>query len=262
MFLDQLTTPPLEDHLSRYTLSPELEKLYAHPSEIIAIATSHSGDFIASTCKSTTPENAVIRVFNTTHYTEIAVLKSHSLTVTKLAWSEDDEMLVSVGRDRQWSLFDTKGWKLVKSVPRAHARIIWDVSFSPAAFGCVFVTASRDKTSKFWGGETWDCIATLKFSEAVTSCSFLPEVVRGRGIVAIGLENGRIYIIGCEVGRTEWRVVKEVEGMTHSDAVTGLAWRPCSSEGGTRELASCGDDCSVRIYEIAIDTSGASDSAS
>jgi hypothetical protein len=56
----------------------------------------------------------------------------------------------------------------------------------------------------------------------------------------------------------EWRVLMEVEeGMTHSDTVTGLAWRPGSAAGvgRKRELGSCDDDCSVRIYEIEIDTS-------
>ena len=71
--------------------------------------------------------------------------------------------------------------------------------------------------------------------------------------MAAGSENGRIYILGCERGGKDWRVVKEVEGMTHSDAVTGLTWRPGGRER-VRELASCGDDCSVRIYEIEFDT--------
>src|SRR5579871_5305011 len=92
-FLENLSTPPLEDHLSRYTLSPELEKLYAHPSEIIAVSTSHSGQYIASSCKAATPANAVIRIFDTESYSEVAVLKGHGLTVTKLAWSEDDSFL-------------------------------------------------------------------------------------------------------------------------------------------------------------------------
>lgn len=255
VFLDNLTTPPLEDHLSRYTLSPELDKIYAHPSEIIALATSHSGTYIASTCKSSTSENAVIRIFDTsTQYSPIAVLPAHSLTVTKLAWSPDDKYLVSVGRDRQWSLFDTQTWQTLQVQKKAHARIIWDVSFAPREFGAVFVTASRDKTVKVWAGDNgiWDCVATVKFSEAVTACGFCGDVVVGMGIVAVGLEDGRIYLVGGGVGARGdgWMVLGEVDvDMTHSEAVTGLAWRPRSrEEPGGRELASCGDDCSVRIY--------------
>src|SRR5579871_3513904 len=105
-FLENLSTPPLEDHLSRYTLSPELEKLYAHPSEIIAVSSSHSTKFIASSCKSSTPANASIRIFDSSSFAEIANLKGHGLTVTKIAWAPDDSCLVGVGRDRQWTLFD------------------------------------------------------------------------------------------------------------------------------------------------------------
>jgi hypothetical protein len=37
--------------------------------------------------------------------------------------------------------------------------------------------------------------------------------------------------------------------ITHAEAVNGLAWRPGRDER-VWELASCGDDCSVRIYEV------------
>jgi elongator complex protein 2 len=209
--LHTLNTPPLEDHLSRYTLSPELEKLYAHPSEIIALSTSHSSKYIASTCKATTPENAVIRIFNTTNYAEIAILKAHNLTVVKLAWSPNDKFLLSVGRDRQWTLFDTDNWTIVKSCPKAHARIVWDVSFAPLAFGSAFITGSRDKCIKVWSGEGWGCVATVKFAEAVTACEFLGEVVVDKVFVAVGLENGAIYILGCDRGTESWKVMKKFD---------------------------------------------------
>jgi hypothetical protein len=41
--------------------------------------------------------------------------------------------------------------------------------------------------------------------------------------------------------------------ITHSEAVTGLAWRTSVGKG-IWELASCGDDCSLRIYQVQLDT--------
>jgi elongator complex protein 2 len=192
------------------------------------------------------------------------VLSAHTLSVVKLSWAGDDWLLVSVGRDRQWSLFDTKTWSLVGCMPKAHGRIIWDVDFAPLEMmggnKSLFVTASRDKCVKFWvvGGERDDnkgseCIDTVKFNDAVTACAFLKIVVGGWGYVAVGLENGGIYILGCKVGGTEWKVVKNLEeegGITHAESVTCLQWRPNQVENGKWELASCGDDCSVRIYEV------------
>jgi WD40 repeat protein len=203
----------LEDHLARFTLSPELEKLYAHPSELITISTSHSGEYIASACKASTPENALIRIFNSS-YTQIATLPGHNLTVTKISWNQNDSFLVSVGRDRQWIIFDTKTWKPRKIMAKAHARIIWDVDISPME-SCVFCTVSRDKTLKIWTFEG-DCVDTLKFDEGVMACAFLPFVFEGMGIVAVGLENGAIYIVGGVDGR--WRV------LTCFDDGYGFCW--------------------------------------
>jgi elongator complex protein 2 len=201
-FIDTLTTPPLEDHLSRYTLSPELEKLYAHPSEIIALSTSHDGKFIASTCKSSTPTTSLIRIFSADTFSEVAVLKGHSLTITKVNWSKDDKWLVSISRDRGWIVYDTETWTAKHSEGKAHARILWDVSFSPR--GDSFVTCSRDKTCKLWSIGDWKCFATVKLEEAVMACAFLTEEV-----FVVGLENGRIYIVGK--GNEGWRVVSGFE---------------------------------------------------
>lgn len=113
---------------------------------------------------------------------------------------------MGVGRDRQWTLFDTKTWTLKRVCAKAHARILWDVSFLPLEFGRVFVTASRDKCVKIWTTEG-ECIATVKFPEAVTACTCLPEMVGNMAFVAVGLENGRMFILGCDKGSTQWKVV-------------------------------------------------------
>jgi elongator complex protein 2 len=199
-----LTSPPLEDHLSRYTLSPELEKIYAHASELITVSVSHSGNYIASACKASTTEAAAIRVFDVNAHA-IAVLKGHNLTVANLVWSPDDGYLISVGRDRHWIKWNTKTWTIVKDQEKAHARIIWDVSYAPAEFGDIFITASRDGFCKMWEGEK--LVGQVKFGEAVTACAFAPWINSGTAIVAVGLDNGDIYVLGCMKESTNWKTL-------------------------------------------------------
>lgn len=249
---------PLEDVLARYTLAPELEKIYAHPSEVLAVATSHAGRFIASTCKASTPENAVIRIHSTETFGEMTTLKGHSLSVVRLAFSDDDALLVSVGRDRSWTLFDVATWEVVKCEAKAHARIIWDVSFAPTAFSVerVFATGSRDKSVKIWRwkGKDWKAVSTVKFGDAVTAVAFCPGLIAGAAVLAVGLENGTMCLLLCPAGMETFSVIKEFEeGIRHWGAVNQIAWRPGGAEGRW-EVASCGEDCSVRIYSVCFDT--------
>ena len=65
-------------------------------------------------------------------------------------------------------------WNLVASQTKAHARIIWDVSWSHD--GNMFATASRDKMIKIWTCQDskWICSLTIKCDESVTAIEFAP----------------------------------------------------------------------------------------
>lgn len=56
----ELKEPPLETHLLQYTLWPEINKLYGHGYEVMAIAASHDGKTFASASKATKPEFAAV----------------------------------------------------------------------------------------------------------------------------------------------------------------------------------------------------------
>ncbi|OCT50773.1 Elongator complex protein 2 [Cladophialophora carrionii] len=192
-----ISEPPTEDVLSRHTLWPEHEKLYGHGSEISEAATSTSrvslssasasasasspGAVLATTCKASSTDQAVIRLYDTTSWTEAKpALTAHSLTVTRLAFSkgrDEAEYLLSVGRDRQWAVFrrgddpaeaadgttdsksgvkatnNTKGWIRIANNPKAHSRMILDAAWLPGTEDPSFVTAGRDKTIKIWTGK-------------------------------------------------------------------------------------------------------------
>lgn len=80
---------------------------------------------------------------------------SHNLTVTQLAFSPDSKKLLSVSRDRTWSLFEydeNKNSFIItsKSDKRTgiHARIIWCCAWAHDSI--YFATGSRDGKLVVW----------------------------------------------------------------------------------------------------------------
>ncbi|KAG0186400.1 Elongator subunit elp2 [Apophysomyces sp. BC1034] len=183
--LETMQHPPFEEHLLQHTLWPEVEKLYGHGYEIICAEATHDGRYVATGCKAANPEHAVVRLFDTSNWKEVKTkVAAHTLTVTRARFSHDDRWLLTVSRDRVWSIServqgdDDIAYRLV-SKNKAHARIIWDCSWSHD--DKFFVTGSRDKTIKVWSAEKdWACVATIKCNEAVTAVDCAPTLLDGR----------------------------------------------------------------------------------
>jgi elongator complex protein 2 len=278
-------TPPMENQLSRHTLWPEIEKLYGHGYEISALAAAPNSSLIATACKASTLEHAVIRLYDgDNNWREVKPqLQSHSLTVTNLRFSPSGDKLVSVGRDRAWSVFgrDISGkWALLERRDKAHTRIIYDCAWMPVteSGGKTFLTVSRDKNLKIWEqivGDsdtvTWSCKATVKFPLPITAVDVLGEVVTGRCWILTGLENGALELYTAETGKWETMAKKldliaryvflalGVEGLWQTDrdnsitpdkAITEITWRPGTHSLEAVEVAVASEDGSVRIYGI------------
>jgi elongator complex protein 2 len=276
-----LSQPPVEDHLARNTLWPEHEKLYGHGYEISCVASNNAGTLVATACKASSLDHAVIRLYETKEWREIKPpLSAHTLTVTSLAFSPDDRFLLSVGRDRQWVLFqsDASGqdatapptYTVLKSNPKGHSRMILDCAWAPTTSTSddgttisIFATAGRDKSVKLWrvqsppsSAGTSEVEVTLIKSfptEApVTALAFSPDC-----LLAYGTEQGRIGLVKTpEADADKWEevTVEVVEKeLGPAKAVTCLAWRP-SKEGedsdGDRLLAVSSEDCGVRLVRI------------
>lgn len=85
----------------------------------------------------------------TTNWQQIQKLVSHQLTVTQLAFSPDSQKLVSVSRDRRWTLFQRREgsnhFDIAASSDKTngvHSRIIWCCAW--AHDSSMFATGSRD----------------------------------------------------------------------------------------------------------------------
>ena len=194
--------PPLEDKLARHTLWPESEKLYGHGFEISAVACSHDSTVIATSCRASSLDHAVIRLYTIRDWREVKPsLTAHSLTVTRLCFSSDDRYLVSVGRDRQWSVFERDGvrpevYLLRHSNPKGHSRMILDACWGPLEAGRVFATAGRDRLVKIWSISTvgTECTTTLVAASSVTTVDISSRLSQKDMVVAMGTEMGSIAL--------------------------------------------------------------------
>ena len=192
--------PPFEDQLAKETLWPEMEKLYGHGYEISAVAASHDGSLIATSCRASSLDHAVIRIYETKDWRQIKPpLVAHSLTVTALCFSKDDQFLLSVGRDRQWVVFERdftsrESYISKHSNPRAHSRMILAACWAPLEAERAFATAGRDRLVKIWNMGTADveCVVTITASSPVTAIDFAPLILQESIVIALGTESGEI----------------------------------------------------------------------
>jgi len=262
----EISHPPFEESLSRHTLWPEVEKLYGHGYELSCLAASHDGRLIASACRASSLNHAVIRLFETEpRWTELRPpLAAHNLTVTRLRFAPGDKFLLSVGRDRQWAVYardeEGLGYTLRQANPKGHTRMILDAAWAPE--GEVFATAGRDKNVKIWvggkeegGGFGLGLVVPLE--HPVTALDFYPAVrADGTMLLAVGTEAGRLLVLIVRVGEGGEAVVTETvylkEELWLPSAVMQLAWRPVREGDGAKELAVAGEDGSLRIYAISL----------
>jgi elongator complex protein 2 len=242
-----LTQPPFNEQLARYTLWPEIEKLYGHPFEIVSVATSQDERYLATSCKATSNDYAVVRIYDTTNWKQVTQLAAHSLTVTKIRFSHNDQWLLTVSRDRSWTLYKrttdpTQPFQLYRHQPKAHTRIIWDASWS--SDDTYFATGSRDKTIKIWQMNDANCIATITCESSVTAMDFIPN---STNILAVGLEQGQLQFYQLQA--SHWQLIGQIPSpLAHAASVQSIQWRPTHTSD--YQLATCSQDHSLRIFTI------------
>ena len=265
------SVPPDEDFLSNNTLWPEASKLYGHGYEVISLAVSHNGKFIASGGKAQSEKHAKLFIWNAEKNNLICKLDGHVLTIVQIEFSRDDEYILTVSRDRSLCLYQrnediSSPYKLVQIEKETHGRIIWGCSWSSDSK--MFVTGSRDTFIKVWARENLQNLHNLQnlqnnfmevlnkeFASAVTSVNIVPElVVDNKYVLIVGLENGEISIhtIQLSAGNVAIEQIVSVPSfLTHAATVRRI--KSFINKDNKIRIASCSDDHSVRIFEVDIE---------
>ncbi|XP_047341599.1 elongator complex protein 2 [Impatiens glandulifera] len=271
----EFTEPPIEEQLVWHTLWPETHKLYGHGNELFSLCSDHVGKIVASSCKAQSASVADIWLWQVGSWKAVGRLQAHSLTVSQMEFSYDDKYLLAVSRDRHFSVFSIEQTTASNEISyglvakqEGHKRIIWTCSWNP--LGHEFATGSRDKTVKIWGIEENSSsvkllVALPQFSSSVTALSWasIDNEKRDEGILAVGMENGLIELWRTSISRTENGIgsAKSATSVValrfdpfvcNVSSVNRLAWRnsEMDMDSRTMELASCGDDHTVRVFRI------------
>ncbi|XP_063875782.1 elongator complex protein 2-like isoform X3 [Scylla paramamosain] len=255
-----LSVPPTEDQLMQNTLWPEVSKLYGHGNDIFTVAASSDGSILASACRATNNIDAAIILWNTTTWSKLDTLAKHRLTVTQLAFSPDDQYLLSVSRDRTWAVFmraeNNKGvtYRLLQSSTKKediHSRVIWSCAWLPDSIH--FVTASRDKTVVVWGlvDSVWCKKAVLNENDEVTAVAVTKVLTSHCILIATGLSGGDIHLRRYYPDDSAFSLEVMKVFHKHHDVVRRLEFRPTlESTSDVVYLASCSSDNRVNIYKI------------
>ena len=173
------------------------------------------------------------------------------MTVTQLQFNPTSSLLLSVSRDRTWSLhkLNLDGEELsIERIANSdkktnpHKRLIWTCSWSYD--GKYFFTGSRDKLVVCWGSPTWSRVGEPEtLPESVTALAS-PSLESNPYQIAVGLENGTIHLF---IWRDGFQLLKVLnQEFAHHLTVTRLAFSPLDSG----LLASCSEDHAVKIYKV------------
>lgn len=155
---------------------------------------------------------------------------------------------------------DSVSFELVAK-QEAHKRIIWTCSWNPV--GHQFATGSRDKTVKIWSIQERSSVKQLttlpQFSSSVTALSWSShKTSTDKGFLAVGMESGLIEVWSLFSKNVDSRgelsdfhatlAVRFDSFMCHVSTVHRLAWK--KTENKTLQLASCGADHCVRVFDV------------
>ncbi|XP_069324202.1 elongator complex protein 2 isoform X4 [Eulemur rufifrons] len=185
-------------------------------------------------------------------------LNGHTARVNCIQWicKQDgfpSTELVSGGSDNQVIHWEIKNNQLLKAVhlqghegPIYAVHAVYQRRTSDAALHTLIVSAASDSTVRLWSKKDSEvtCLQTLNFGNgfALALClSFLPNT--NVPILACGDDDCRIHLFAQQ--NDQFQKVLLLCG--HEDWIRGVEW---AAFGGDLFLASCSQDCLIRIWKL------------
>ena len=155
-----------------------------HEAWARALVFSPDGQFLAAGKGHEGP--GIVTVWNVQTRQVIATLEGDSNRVRTLAFSPDNSILASSGRDRQLKLWDVSTWELLGEIPNTGH---YDIAFSPDG---KMIAGTNNGDVSLWGVEDGARIAHLPVpTDRIHSVDFSHD----ENFLAVGAEDGivRIY---------------------------------------------------------------------
>lgn len=276
-----LESLPVEEILLQSTLWWESNKLYGHGNEIYTLTFDSEFSFMASASKANKSDLASIIVWETSKFRKVATIEHHTLTITRLRFSPDNKYLLSVSRDRTWSLSLRTGQlrqaykKFLGSTKSngKHERIIWDCCWTHDSK--YFMTVSREGRAILWSiveleklqsheditkAVVIEISANEQNFQSIQSIDSPDSDILGQGkyLFALGNEVGTCYILQIEVpDPSQNESVSSYEIFLclehhHLSGIRRLCFKPTASSNGPLSLASAADDGIVKLIEVEV----------
>lgn len=166
--------------------------------------------------------------------------------VTSILWGSLDETIVTGHASGKLTQWDLKTNKIVTTV-EDHTANINDMQ--PSKDGTMFITASKDKTSKLFDTDTLECLKTYKTDRPVNSASISPNL--DHVVVGGGQEAMDVTQTATSQGKFEARffhLVYEDEFARvkgHFGPINSLAFHPSG-----RQYTSGAEDGFLRVHNF------------